>query len=234
MQTLATTSAAAVTAAADLVPETALIIGYRDRPRMARWARGRAMSAGWPLAALLSRILDVAGISEVAEYALRRLTHTSRLTQQERDAAASVMGDTAIDWDAVRVAQDGVLAPFFRRNGNRAFALFHTVNLPPGPRGRANIGIVVHELVHVRQYERHGSIYIVEALHAQATEGYDYGGPDGLRRGWEQGRHYRHYNREQQAQIAQDYFLACRVAEPKTEQRTPYEPYINELREGNL
>jgi hypothetical protein len=238
-RTLAATAAAAVAAAVDLVPETALILHYHNRARTARWARGKAAPAGWSLAALAVCALDVAGISELVEYVWRGLAHTSPLSTQERAAAASVMGDTAIHWDAVRVAEAGILTSIFRRNGGRAFALFHTVNLPAGPRGRADLSIVVHELVHVRQYERHGSLYIVEALRAQANEGYNYGGPDGLAREREQGRRYHHYNREQQAQIAQDYFIVCRAANAGSEStaaavRACYEPYIKELREGNL
>jgi hypothetical protein len=90
--------------------------------------------------------------------------------------------------------------------------------------------MLVHELVHVLQHERVGSVYIPEALRAQRHEGYDYGGPEGLRRALEQGKRYADFNREQQAQIAQDYYLALR----RQRDASAYEPFIADLRAGRI
>ncbi len=126
----------------------------------------------------------------------------------------------------------------FKFNGNRAFATFHTINLTKAPHhhSRPNLDIVVHELVHVYQFEVVGSVYIWQALRAQATNGYGYGGPDQLALDWSSGKHFRDFNREQQGQIAEDYYSD--VQEPGLPITDPirqaYKPFIDELRNGDL
>ena len=108
----------------------------------------------------------------------------SPLTGAEISAVASVLGPFALRYQDIRVAQRGILRLVFKANGGRAFATFHTVNLPAtGDHQRANVDILLHELVHVYQYERAGSRYFAEALLAQQEEGYGYGGRGGLAAG---------------------------------------------------
>jgi hypothetical protein len=141
------------------------------------------------------------------------------------------LGPSALRFQDVRVAQGGVLHLIFRRNGDRAFATFHTVNLPAtGYHERSNVAILVHELVHVYQYERAGSRYFAEALLAQHEAGYDYGGAAALQEARAHGRHLRDFNREQQAQIVQDYYLQrCQLGDTSA-----FEPFIAELRAGKV
>lgn len=191
----------------------------------------RAKSAGAWLLTLLSRVFDVLGGPEALEFIWHLITRATPLTAAERAAAQSVLGPSAIRWDQVRVAESGILSAVFALNEGRAFATFHTINLPSeGAHGRSNLAIVVHELTHVYQYERTGSLYLGQAIHAQATIGYGYGGADGLRQARAAGRHYRDFNREQQAQIAQDYYELLQSGGDRTE----YEPFIAELRAGDL
>jgi hypothetical protein len=88
-------------------------------------------------------------------------------------------------------------------NGARAFVLGNALNLP----GRdfdaisqgANMSLLVHEAVHIWQYQHRGWGYVAEALWAQGFgEGYDY--VKALRAG----RAWRKMNPEQQAQLIQD------------------------------
>jgi hypothetical protein len=52
-----------------------------------------------------------------------------------------------------------------------------------------------------------GAVYAFQALHAQNTpEGYDYGGAEGLQAAKDAGKGFLSFNREQQAQIVQDYY----------------------------
>ena len=171
------------------------------------------------------------------EIAWRILTRATPLTQTETDAASTVFGRGAIRYDAVRVAQGGLLRLVFKMNRRRGFATFHTVNLPSsGRNSRSHLDIVVHELTHVYQFEVAGSIYIWEAIRAQRTNGYGYGGWQQLQVDWGNGRHFRDYNREQQGQIAQDYY--AEVVEkgrlPQDPISQAYEPCIAELRNGDL
>ena len=165
------------------------------------------------------------------------LTRVSALTETEIDAASSVLGTSAIRYSAVRVAEGGLLRLIFRFNKRRAFTTFHTINLPSsGGHSRSHLDIVVHELTHVYQFELVRSIYIWQAIRAQRTTGYWYGGWQQLKEDWNNGKHFRDYNREQQGQIAQDYYSQVvdkgRLAGDPI--RQAYTPFINELRNGDL
>jgi len=60
---------------------------------------------------------------------------------------------------------------------------------------------LVHELGHVAQYTQLGLQYMGEAIHSQATVGYNYGGGAALA-----GKRLSDFNREQQADILKDYY----------------------------
>lgn len=183
------------------------------------------------LLTMLSRAADLLGIPELLEVLVRATTRATPLTGHEIAVAALILGPTAVRYGDVRVAEGGILRLVFWLNGGRAFTLFHTVNLPhSGEHRRQNRAILVHELVHVFQHERIGSLYIGQAVYAQNTVGYDYGGPEGLRRAHAEGIRFRDYNREQQAQIVQDYYtLRQQGADVEA-----YRPFIAELREGRV
>jgi len=53
---------------------------------------------------------------------------------------------------------------------------------------------------------------------------------------WENGRHFRDYNREQQGKIAQDYYseVVAKGLSAEDPIRQAYEPFIAELRNGEL
>lgn len=68
--------------------------------------------------------------------------------------------------------------------------------------------ILIHELVHVWQFQHYGSRYIVRALYAQVSKsGYDYGGMEALYDGMLKGRKFTSFNFEQQGDIVQHAFL---------------------------
>ena len=168
-------------------------------------------------------LFDLMGGPEAAQLAMHLGMETSRLSPPEVAAIASVLGPDAIAYREVRVAQGGVLSLIFRVNGGRAFATWHTIHLPEGK--REDLSLLVHEATHIYQYEQIGSVYIGEAVYAQRRLGrdcYDYGGPEGLAAG----NPYDSYNREAQAQIAQDFFRRQRAGETVS----AYVPYVAALR----
>jgi hypothetical protein len=203
----------------------------RDLPRRARRLpafldEGSVAAQAGALAAYL---WDLAGGPELFSLLWRSATRTSRLTEEELERVAGVLGEGAIRFRDVRVAEGGLLNLIFSRNGARGFVTYHTVNLPrAGGRNRSEAGLLVHELVHVLQHERLGSVYIPQCLHAQRTEGYGYGGAEGLRAARDRGKRLCDFNREQQAQIAEDYYN-CRQANQDV---AAYEPFIEDLRQG--
>lgn len=219
------------TVAAVTFPPSAVRVRRADPARTRPFVRACARRGRVRAIQLVLEAADLIGAPELFAFAWRALTRTSPLTGAEIAAANSVLGPNAVRYQDIRVAQGGVLKWVFALNGQRAFATFHTLNLPEkGRHQRDNIDIVVHEIVHVYQYERAGSRYFAEALLGQHEDGYNYEGTEGLKAALTQGKRLRDFNREQQAQIAQDYFAATRGRADLS----PYEPFIRELREGAL
>jgi hypothetical protein len=186
--------------------------------------------AGW-LLTFLARLADLVGLPELVEFVVRAVSVATPLTAEEVATAGSVLGLYAVRWEDVRVAEGGLLRLIFARNNGRAFTIFHTIAMPPsGYSRRANLPILVHELVHIYQHTRCGCTYIWEALRAQATEGYAYGDAEGLHLAFAAGKHFRDFNREQQAQIVEDYFRRLQADEDVRD----YGPFIAELRAGEV
>jgi hypothetical protein len=185
----------------------------------------------------LCKFIDIIRLPLVVEKIWHLLTSVSLLKSSELAAAASVLGAGAISYNKVRVGERRLLTIIFKFNGNRAFTLFHTINFPPkSGDSREELDIVVHELVHVFQFEKIGSLYIPQALRAQMNEGYGYDGWEQLVQDRVDGKHFCNFNREQQGQIAQDYYNM--VIEPELPPDDPirlaYEPFIDDLRRGEL
>ncbi len=224
------------------VPEAVWLLQAGDRARRAAWMHQKAGGGANWLLGLGVRLFDLFGGPELAQFLIHLGSHAEALTPEESAAARAVLGPGATRWGTVRVAQGGLLEAIFRRNGGRAFTAWRTINMPvQGHNARANLEIVVHELTHVLQYERTGTIYMVEALRAQATkENYDYGKLAGLDERLKAQQHLCNLNREQQASVAQDYFRECvlgaaaRTGEELAELRQRYRPWIDELRAGRV
>jgi hypothetical protein len=185
----------------------------------------------------LFKAIDFLQIPRLFEFIWHFLANVSRLTESEIGSASLVLGEGSIRYNAVRVAEGRLLNLIFVLNKGRAFTTFHTVNLPrSGGHSREHIELLIHELVHVYQFETVGSVYIYEALRAQRTGGYDYGGWPQLSKDWEGGRHFKDYNREQQGQITQDYQM--QVIEQRLSDGEPvrmaFEPFIAELKDGQM
>ena len=183
------------------------------------------------------RVFDALRGPRLFEIIWHILTRVSALSETEINAASSVLGTSAIRYGAVRVAEGGLLGLIFRLNKRRAFTTFRTINLPgSGDSSRLHLDIVVHELTHVCQFELVGSTYLWQAIRAQRGIGYQYGGWQQLEEDWSNGKHFRDYNREQQGQIAQDYYSEVVAKKLLAEDpiRQAYEPFIVELRNGEL
>lgn len=212
-------------------PSGALVLAREGLRTFGHWLRARFLAGAARLGILLVQSVDLVGLPELFSLLWRAVTRSSPLTGDEIMTVSNVLGPTALRYRDVRIAEGGLLRLAFRLNGGRAFTTFHTVNFPnTGRHGRANLDILVHELVHVYQHERVGAVYLGECVYAQATVGYSYGGPTGLHSSREAGKRYRDFNREQQAQIVQDYYLRLR----RELDTAAYQPYIEEMREAKL
>lgn len=183
------------------------------------------------LHSILAFSFDFVGGPEILQSAIRALTVTRSLTDREVVTAEKVLGRNAIRFRDIRIAHSGIWQIIFKSNRQRAFASWHTINIPV--QRMNNLPLIVHELVHTYQFENVGSIYIGQGLWAQFRSGsgvYDYGGKRGLLADLAAGKHYSDYNREQQGQIAQDYCYLLLA----NEETDAYEPFIDELRSGAI
>ncbi len=183
----------------------------------------------------LCRALDLLHVPAVLEALWRLMIFAGRLRPEEAAFAASVLGPQTLRYRAVRIGERGILPLVFKANKRRAFTLFHTISLPrAGGHERTNTAILVHEMVHVLQFEKVGSVYIYEALRAQRTEGYGYGGWEQLVSDRAKGKRFGSYNREQQGQIVEDYcatVVAKGIAAGDPIGKA-YEPFIEDARRG--
>ncbi len=228
---LAKTLVSALAGIFTLLPSGIRIARLGGRRHVSPFLRASARRGLVRTVQFVLEVLDLAGAPEIFALAWRIVTRTSPLTGEEIAAAAAVLGPRAMRYQDIRVAQGGILRWIFAKNGQRAFATFHTINLPEqGEHQRSKVEIVVHEIVHVYQYERAGSRYLAEAILAQREEGYGYGGVEGLVDAIRKGKQIANFNREQQAQIVQDYVAASRMHADTS----AYEPFIRQLRQGKV
>ncbi len=215
------------------IPEAIQALASGGISGFADWLWEKAKRGGTWLLELVSRVFDVLGGPELMEFIWHIITKARALTGAEIAAAQEVLGPSAIRWGDVRVSQGGILDLVFALNDKRAFVTWHTVNFPEGE----SIDVMVHELTHVYQYELVGTTYLGGAIHAQITRGddaYNYGGPEGLVEKQNNGGHFREFNREEQAEIAQDYYRHVLHGDGTMpdEQVQAYEYFIAELRAG--
>ncbi|NJK83689.1 MAG: hypothetical protein HC912_07610 [Saprospiraceae bacterium] len=145
-------------------------------------------------------VLDVLLITRMYDWLGHRLKSSSRrLTDWEYGLAQSVFGKS-IDLHRVRIDERAYLGS---KQYGICYVSFNTIN----SWGEMSDSLLVHELVHVWQYQHFGAVYIPRALWAQRTkEGYNYGGVKALSAAIAQGKPFWAFNYEQQGDIVADYY----------------------------
>ena len=154
-------------------------------------------------------LFDCLAFPEIYETLMDLVKWRSRaLTEQEQKLAAFIFGDSVALW-RVRIDDRAWLGP---KQYRIAYVSFYTIN----SWGQLSVPLLVHELVHVWQFEKHGSRYIVESLWAQRSdEGYNYGGEDRLQQAAYAGEWLDAFNFEQQAEIIEDYYRLLAGMKPQ-------------------
>lgn len=191
---------------------------------------------------LVGKSIDLLGIGELADFLHMGYKFNTRpLSKIEIQEAKKVFGDSISYWN-IRLDEWSLLAHIGQWFGERrskghfsgmAITIFNTIHftrrLKTAP-GSNDMAWLIHELTHVAQIQHVGCQIIGEALHAQSTEGYHYGGAGAL-----SGRNFKDFNREQQGDIARDYYRTLFAESSKKEQmRKPYESLIGQLRRGEI
>ena len=193
-----------------------------------KWIREKLLSFAVRIGRIIARVLDLCVFPEGMDLLWQTLKpNTRRLTPVEEQEARTVFGDS-INYRQVRIDEHSLIAWLGAKINNcsgMGVTIFHTINFNGKIKtaaGNSNMKWLIHELAHVAQMEHVGSKYLVEAFYAQAAEGYGY--TPGAK------PHFCDYNREQQASIAADYYIA-RISCSST---APYDACIAELRAGEL
>ena len=149
---------------------------------------------------------------------------TRPLDEREKALARSVFG-SSIDYAKVRLDERS-------RIGCRRYGFVYVGFFYINSWGKISDPVLIHELVHVWQYQQVGSVYIPRALRAQRTPaGYNYGGAEALRTK----KTLADFNYEQQADIVADYFCLRQGWQPRwcaaDKALLPlFEPFIREIR----
>lgn len=154
----------------------------------------------WRVTELFFLFLDRSGIAWLYDTLSYRLKRSARkLTDLEITVGRSVYGDS-IDYTKVNIDEKAYLGP---KQYRLCYVSFNTIN----SWGKMSDELLVHELMHIWQYQHFGAVYIPRALWAQRTkEGYNYGGLDGLITAWKADQKIWEFNYEQQGDIVSDYY----------------------------
>ncbi len=167
--------------------------------------------------------LDLLGFPEIIESIFELINWKLRgLTKEEETLVRKYFGNS-INTKRIRInSNDNLIS----KQLNIAFVSFYTIHFYKG----ISLPTFIHEIVHIWQYEKVGSPYIIRCLLAQRTaEGYDYGGINHLRNLGNEKSLF-DFNYEQMADIIKDGFI-LENSKPKFSQSTNfYSHYLGELK----
>ena len=164
-----------------------------------RWENSPLPFRFWCLKVIL-QVAELLFLPIVVEKVLHfwKRKSTRPLTAVEKGMLRLVFANGIKNIDRIRIDEKASSVRWFKA---LAYVLFNTINY----HGHCEKGVLVHEFIHIWQYQQYGATYIALALAAQRThEGYDYGGVERIR----QASSFHDFNAEQQGDIVMDYFIA--------------------------
>jgi len=190
--------------------------------------RCKLLSLIFRIGHIIAKILDVCAFPELMDCLWQIIKPNTRsLTEIEEQAARNIF-ENKVNYLKVHIDEASFIAWLgakLKKCSGMGVTTFHTINFNRKlntTTSNSDMKWLIHELTHVAQMENIGSQYLVEAFRAQISSGYEYT--------LGEKKHFREYNREQQACIIADYYIA-RCSGDST---TAYDPYIVELRAGKL
>jgi len=152
------------------------------------------------LAAIPFYILDICLIPEFYEAVFEMAKWNIRYLTRDEHAVVGAIFKNSIDSGRIRLDEKAIMGP---KQRNFAYVSFQTIN----SYGKMSKPILIHECVHVWQFLKFGSVYIMKALLAQhSKQGYDYGSVPGLLQMQADAKKFCAFNFEQQGDIVMDYF----------------------------
>ncbi len=175
--------------------------------------------------------LDLFGIGEVYGILADWFSFRSRkLYDWEIELSKSVYGDS-IPYQLITVDENALWGLKWPKLA-KAYVSYQTINTS---NTMAN-GLLLHEMVHIWQYHKFGSNYLLHALRAQYSElQYNYGGAIALRLAIQREKDLLSFNFEQQGDLVQDYYRIKNGYRPfwgqgKIEDLQYYEHFIQQLK----
>ena len=153
------------------------------------------------MAEIVVLFMELLGFGEIYETVTDFVKPKTRpMLNWEQQLARTIFGNT-IDYQQVRIDESAYIGP---KQYLFCYVSFNIIN----SWHRMPNHILMHELMHVWQYQRMGAIYMIRALIAQHTEmGYDYGGIAAIKEKMASGETLFDFNFEQQADVITDCFL---------------------------
>ncbi len=174
------------------------------------------------------KILEWLGFWCAASFFWVKIYPVRRLKSAEIEAAQMVFAPGQLFLEKIRVHEG---SPLCRLSGGRAMAAFRVIHCP---KGGETLATMVHELVHVAQFEAIGARYAPEALLAQwhfGSEAYNFEKEGRLVAQIAQGRCFADLNREAQAQLVEAYFIE-KMGRRRSARLTEFAPFLAEMRAG--
>lgn len=220
--------------------------GFEGLSALAVWIKDGAIGfANWLwdgftsglewLGRMALHILEAFGLGELLMVIWGILFRMRKLTSDEIAASQLVHPPGMIPYDLIRVDDNSLISMI----GGAAVTTMHVIHVPEGG---ISIDVMVHELTHVAQYEAVGAVYMAEAIHAQTKYGrtggvgsgsaYDYEREGPLEDQRSAGATFSSLNRESQAELVQDYYVALTSSPPLD--TTHLDPYIQDMQNGNF
>lgn len=158
---------------------------------------------------LLFYCLDLILIPDAIDLTLTWILPKIRLLNEEEKKYINKYFNSQVDTSNIRISYR---IPDWIEKLAVAFVTFNTIHFSE----RISLPIFIHEVVHIWQYQKFGSVYIYRALKAQnSTEGYNYGGLENLYSKMLNNYIFTDFNFEQQGEIFEDY---CRLRESESNQ----------------
>ena len=154
------------------------------------------------------KLIEIFGFSFLLNFIFKSLSNTRALNTFEINELKTVFKNS-IDYSLIRVNESSKWAKIGSKSANTkhlGFVWMNTVNFTTtiSCKNKTNdMAWLVHEMVHVAQYNKLGIQYIFEALIAQHIGGYSFGGPEQLNKN----NNLNYYNLEQQADIIKLIYL---------------------------
>ena len=147
------------------------------------------------------RILDVFGLPEIFNFFQRKLKPFSRELYEFESKLAQQIFASSLDLSQVRIDESSHVGT---HNGKYAYVSFYYINC----KGMLQLPILIHEIVHILQYEQDGSPYAFRNMIAHLVPPtYDYGGLGTIQAIVESPNKVHDLNYEQRADIYSDYCL---------------------------